>query len=115
VAVAVLGVLVAGPLTTIPFGPRWETAVPAVRVVALAGLPLLLSYVLFTLLMARNQLRWLALSAVAAAVVGLGASTALVLARPTALSAVIGTTVGLTTLAVLLLAGLRDLLRPLPA
>lgn len=115
VAVAVLGVLVAGPLTTIPFGPRWETAVPAVRVVALAGLPLLLSYVLFTVLMARNQLRWLALSAVAAAVVGLGTSTALVLARPTALSAVIGTTVGVTTLAVLLLAGLRDLLRPLPA
>jgi O-antigen/teichoic acid export membrane protein len=115
VAVGVVGVLVAGPLTTVPFGARWEVAVPSVRVIALAGLPLLLSYVSFTLLMARNQLRWLALSTVAATVVGVGTTVGLVLSRPTALSAVIGTTVGLATLAVLLLAGLRDLFRPVAA
>jgi O-antigen/teichoic acid export membrane protein len=115
VAAGVVGVLVAGPLTTVPFGARWEVAVPSVRVIALAGLPLLLSYVSFTLLMARNQLRWLALSTVAATVVGVGTTVGLVLSRPTALSAVIGTTVGLATLAVLLLAGLRDLFRPVAA
>lgn len=112
VAVAVLGWLVAGPITTIPFGARWASAVPSVRMIAVCGLPLLLSYVAFTLLVARNQLRWLAASTVIGTLVGLGTTIALVLHRPTALSAVIGTTVGVTVLAALALAGLHDLFRP---
>ena len=113
VVVAVVGVLVAGPLTTIPFGARWVTAVPAVRMAAVAGLPILLSYVSFTLLMARNQVRWMTVSTIGGTVVGLTTTITLVALHPTALSGVIGTAAGATTLAVLVLWGLRDLLRPL--
>lgn len=111
-AVAVVGALVAGPLTTIPFGERWAAAVPAVRMSAAAALPVLLTYVALSLLMARGQARWMALSTVAAAVVGVITTTALMTAHPSAFSGVLGTTVGATTLAVLLLAGIRDLLVP---
>lgn len=112
VVVAVVGVLVAGPITTIPFGARWDVAVPAVRVVAVSGLPILLSYVCFTLLMARGQVRWLTWSSVAGTAVGVGATVVLVLLRPTALSGALGTAIGATTLTVLLFIGLRDLLLP---
>ena len=112
VLVALAGALLAGPITTLPFGATWGVAVPAVRVVALSGLPVLLSYVSFTLLMARRQVRWLAFSTVAATLVALGTTAALVLARPTALSGMVGTAIGATTLAVLLLTGLRDMFRP---
>jgi O-antigen/teichoic acid export membrane protein len=111
-AIAVLGVLVAGPITTIPFGERWSDAVPAVRVVALSGLPVLLSYVAFTMYLARGQMRWLTGSAVAGTLAGIGTTVGLMLWRPDALSGVIGTTVGATVLMVLLLIGLRDLLGP---
>lgn len=111
VAVAVIGVLVAGPITTIPFGERWVTAVPAVRMAAVTALPVLLLYVCFTVLMARNQVRWMAISTLGGTVVGVTTTIALVAARPTALSGVIGTTAGATALTLLLLWGLRDLLR----
>jgi O-antigen/teichoic acid export membrane protein len=50
--IAVMGWFVAGPITTIPFGDRWADAVPAVRVVALSALPILVSYVAFTMYLA---------------------------------------------------------------
>jgi O-antigen/teichoic acid export membrane protein len=112
VAVAVVGPLVAGPLTTIPFGERWAVAVPAVRMAAVTGLPILLAYVSITVLVARNQVRWMALSTLVSTVVALATTIALVAVHPTAISAVTGTAAGATTLALLLLWGLRDLLRP---
>jgi O-antigen/teichoic acid export membrane protein len=112
VVVTVLGLFLAGPLTTIPFGDRWSVAVPAVQVSAAASLPILLTYVAISLLMARGQARWMALSTVAAAVVGVLSGIALMASDPSAVSGVLGTTVGATTLAVLLLIGLRDLLLP---
>jgi O-antigen/teichoic acid export membrane protein len=112
VVVAVVGVLVAGPITTIPFGDRWASAVPAVRMVAVSGLPILLSYVALALLAARRQMAWLCLSAVAGSLVGVGVTVLLTLSRPDAFSAVLGTTLGASVMALLLLAGLRDLFLP---
>jgi O-antigen/teichoic acid export membrane protein len=112
IAVGVLGFLLAGPLTTIPFGERWAAAVPAVRMVALSALPILLTHLCFTLLMARGQVRWLSLSAVAGSVVGLATTIALTVHSPSAASGVTGTAVGAAVLALLLLTGLRDLLLP---
>jgi O-antigen/teichoic acid export membrane protein len=112
IVIAVVGVLVAGPITTIPFGERWDDAVPAVRIVALSGPPVLLSYVAFTMYLARGQMRWVTGSAVAGTVAGIGSTLALMLWRPSALSGVLGTTIGATVLVVLLLVGLRDLLLP---
>jgi O-antigen/teichoic acid export membrane protein len=110
--VAVVGALAAGPITTVPFGANWDVAVPAVRVIAVSGLPILLCYVALALLIARSQVRWMTYSTVVGALVGLATSVMLALDRPTALSGVIGTTVGATVLALMLLWGLRDLLRP---
>jgi O-antigen/teichoic acid export membrane protein len=112
IGVAVLGVLLAGPITTIPFGARWADAVPAVRMVAVTGLPILLTHLCFTLLMARRQVRWLSLSAVAGSLVGLATTIVLTLRSPEAVSGLIGTAVGATVLVLLLLVGLRDLLLP---
>lgn len=114
-AIAVVGWLVAGPITTIPFGERWADAVPAVRVVALSALPILVSYVAFTMFLARGQLRWLTGSAVAGTVAGVAATIALMAWRPDALSGVLGTTIGATVLVIALLVGLRDLLLPVAA
>jgi O-antigen/teichoic acid export membrane protein len=111
--VAVVGALAAGPLTTIPFGERWHEAVPAVRVIAVSGLPILVSYVCMSLLSARRQVRWLSLAAVIGSLVGVGTTILLTIRHPEAISGAIGTTVGATVLAALLLFGLRDLLRPL--
>jgi O-antigen/teichoic acid export membrane protein len=115
IGVAIVGALVAGPLTTIPFGARWEVAVPAVRMVAVSALPLLLIYLCFAILTARRQVRWLSLSCIAGCVVGFAATIVLVRSSPAAVSGVIGTLVGGTVLLVLLLIGLRDLLLPVPA
>lgn len=88
---AVLGSLLAGPLTTLPFGEQWDVAVPAVRWVAVAALPVLLCHVSFPVLMARHQVRWLAGSAVTGAVTGTTATVVLLLVHPQATSGVIGT------------------------
>jgi O-antigen/teichoic acid export membrane protein len=114
VAVAVAGLLVAGPITTIPFGERWADAVPAVRVIAVSGLPILVVYVSFSLLSARRQVRWMGLSAVTGSLVGVGTTIALTMRNPEAISGALGTTIGATVLAVLLLIGLRDLFLPTP-
>jgi O-antigen/teichoic acid export membrane protein len=110
-AIAVVGWFVAGPITTIPFGDRWADAVPAVRVVALSALPVLVSYVAFTMYLARGQMRWLTGSAIGGTVAGLASTVALMAWRPDALSGVLGTTIGATVLVVLLFVGLRDLFR----
>jgi O-antigen/teichoic acid export membrane protein len=113
VVVAGIGWLVAEPLTTVPFGERWIDAVPAVRLIALSALPILVSYVAFTMYLARGQMRWLTASSIAGAASGLAATIALTTWRPEASSGVLGTAIGATVLVVLLLVGLRDvLLRP---
>ena len=111
-AVAGLGVALAGPLTTLPFGDQWSTAVPAVRWVAVSGLPILLAYVLFPVLIARGQTRWMVLSSVSGAVIGTAATALLVQLHPVAASGVAGTGIGALVLVVLLLIGVRDLLLP---
>jgi O-antigen/teichoic acid export membrane protein len=112
IGVAVVGGLLAGPLTTIPFGARWEIAVPAVRMVAVMAPLILITYLCFAIFMARRQVRWLALSCIAGLVVGLTATILLMLHRSEAVSGVLGTLIGATVLVVLLLIGLRDLLLP---
>lgn len=113
--VAAAGLALARPLTTIPFGAEWSSAVPAVRWVSLAALPILVCHICFTLLLARHQMRWLAGSALVGSVTGIAASIALLEWRPSAECGVAGTALGATVMAVLLLAGLRDvLLAPRP-
>ncbi|MBN1091247.1 oligosaccharide flippase family protein [Blastococcus sp. TML/M2B] len=108
--VALTGATLAEPLTTIPFGETWQSAVPSVRVVALSALPIMLCYVCFTVLLAAGRLRWMFAATVAGASVGILVSVALTAHSPTALSAVVGTTVGATVLAVIELIGIRDFL-----
>lgn len=110
--VAVVGVLAARPITVVPFGERWAGVVPAVQVIAACAVPILLSYVSWTLLLARRQVRRLAVASGSAAVTGTAVSAALVAGRPDAMSAVVGTAVGAVVLAVLLLSGVRDLIAP---
>jgi O-antigen/teichoic acid export membrane protein len=110
VVIALVGLVAAGPMTIIPFGERWADAVPAVRLIALSGLPILVSFVAWPCLLARQQVRLVAVACLSATAVGLALSIALVAWRPDALSAVIGTAVGATVLAAVLLTGLRDLL-----
>jgi O-antigen/teichoic acid export membrane protein len=109
VTIAVVGLAAATPLTVIPFGERWAEAVPAVRLMAVAALPILLSFVAFPVLLARRQVRWLAFGSVAGASVGLLSSLALTNWQPEAHSAAIGTAVGAAVLAATFLWGLRDL------
>lgn len=106
------GVLAARPITVIPFGEQWVGAVPTVRVIALAGLPILVGYVAWTLLLARRQVRWLAAGSAAGAVTGVTLSAALVAWRPDPLSAMIGTAIGAAVLVVVFLIGLHDLFLP---
>jgi O-antigen/teichoic acid export membrane protein len=108
--VAVLGGFAAGPLVSVPFGPRWNDAVPAVRVIAVSGLPIMVSFVALAVLVARRQMRLVAFGAGTGASIGLAVSLVLVSGHPDALSAVIGTAVGVTVLAAVFLGGLRDLL-----
>lgn len=106
--VAAVGALAAEPITVGPFGERWADAVPAVRMIALAGLPMLVSYVAWTLLLTRGQVRRLAAASGAGAVTGIVVSTVLTASRPEAVSAVIGTAAGTVVLAAVLLTGLVD-------
>jgi PST family polysaccharide transporter len=108
--VALVGVFAAGPLVTVPFGPRWVDAVPAVRVIALSAPPVLLSFVALVVLVARRQMRLVALGSLVGTLTGVIVSLGLVRWHPDATSAVVGTAVGVTVLAVIFLGGLRDLL-----
>jgi len=111
-AVAVTGVLFADPLTTIPFGAQWASAVPAVRWAAVAALPVLLCHVGFTMLMSRRQQGYLAGSAVSGAVVGVVATLLLVHWHDAPSSGVIGTVIGAVVMLGGVAVGLRDLLLP---
>ena len=93
----------------VPFGERWAEVVPAVRVDRDSALPILLVFVAWATLLARHQVRPLAVGSVPGTVLGLVTSIVLVARRPEPLSAVIGTGVG-ATVAVVLLFGLRDVL-----
>ena len=110
VLVAVVGALVARPITVVPFGERWAEVVPAVRWIAISALPILLVFVAWALLLARHQVRLLVVGSVLGTVLGLVTSIVLVVRYPEPLSAVIGTGVGATVTAVVLLFGLRDVL-----
>jgi O-antigen/teichoic acid export membrane protein len=114
VLVAVVGALVARPITVVPFGERWADVVPAVRWIAISALPILLVFVGWALLLARHQVRLLAVGAVLGTVLGLATSIVLVAYQPEPLSAVLGTAAGATVMAVVLLFGLRDVLGPEP-
>ena len=89
---------------------RWAEVVPAVRWIAISALPILLVFVAWALLLARHQVRLLAVGAVLGTVLGLVTSIVLVVRYPEPLSAVLGTGVGATVTAVVLLLGLRDVL-----
>ena len=108
--VAVIGMLAASPLTTIPFGENWGDAVPVVRLIALSALPILVAFVAWPFLLARNQVKWLAVGALIATVAGLSISLIIATWRPDATAPAIGTACGATVLALIFLVGLRDLL-----
>lgn len=112
--VALVGLVAAGPLTTIPFGARWADAVPAVRMIAVSALPILVAFVAWPTLLARQQLRTVTAGCVAGTAVGVAVSLVLVAWRPDPLSPVIGTAAGAVVLAAVFLAGLRDLLARSP-
>jgi O-antigen/teichoic acid export membrane protein len=99
-AAAVLGWLAAGPLVTVPFGPRWPDAVGPVRVIALSALPILLIFVSLAVLV----------GSIAGTVVGMLVSLLLLRWHPNALSPLIGTFVGASVVAAIFVSGLRDLL-----
>lgn len=108
--VALVGVLAAEPITVIPFGNRWADAVPAVRVIALTGLPILVAYVAWPFLNARRQVRLLAGACASGTATALAVTIGLVIWQPDALSATIGTFAGSVVLSMMILFGLRDVL-----
>ncbi|HTK67082.1 MAG TPA: oligosaccharide flippase family protein [Pseudonocardia sp.] len=110
--VAVVGALAAGPLVTVPFGPRWSDAVGPVRGLALAAPAVLVTFVGLAALVARARTRWVLFGAVAGTGTGAGVSVLLVGGDPTALSPVLGTGAGASVVALMYLIGLRDLLAP---
>lgn len=110
VAVAVVGSLAARPLTLVPFGNRWEEAIPAVRAFALMTLPVLLAFVTWPALLARHQVRLAAGACTAAALSGIGVTLVLFHASPSATAPAVGTGLGATVLALVMLYGIRDLL-----
>ena len=109
-AVALIGGLAANSLVSIPFGHRWDAATNAVRIIAISGLPILLSFIALAALVARHQMRLIAIGSSIATLIGVVVSLTLVWWRPDPLSPVIGTAAGVTALAMIFLSGLRDLL-----
>lgn len=110
--VAVVGWLAAGPLVSIPFGPRWHDADGPLRVIALSALPILLAYVALAALVARHQTRLVAIGSTSGTATGIVVSLVLMRWHPGAISPIIGTAVGATVVAALFLTGLRDLFGP---
>jgi O-antigen/teichoic acid export membrane protein len=101
---AVLGVLLAAPVTTTLFGDPWSSAVPAVRALALTAPPVLLGYVLWFALLAEGQERWLCLAAVLSGLTAVAGTAVLLAWEPTASAGAWGTCAGAVLLVVLLLA-----------
>lgn len=107
--VTVAGVALAPWLVSVPFGAQWEDAVTPVRWIAATAVPILVTFVLFPVMVARGQVRVLALAGVCALAVGV--PVGLVLFAPTSdpSGSVIGTGAGAVVLAGVLLWGARDL------
>ena len=110
--VGVVGWVAAGPLVSIPFGPRWHDAVGPVQVIALSALPILLTYVSLAALVARHQTRLVGIGGTAGTAAGVLVSLLLMRGHPGAISPIIGTAFGATVVAAVFLTGLRDLLGP---
>ncbi len=104
VPLAILGVLLADPVTTLVFGSQWQSAVPAVRVLAAATPFILLGYLLWFALLAEGRERWLFAGALAAAVTSVGATAALLTLHPGAAAGAWGTGAGAVVLVVVLAA-----------
>ncbi len=102
VPLAVLGVVLADPVTTLVFGSQWESAVPAVRVLAATTPLILLGYLLWFVLLAEGQERWLFAGALAAAATSMGATAVLLVVDPGAAAGAWGTGAGALVLAVVL-------------
>lgn len=112
VGIGLVGSLAAPWLVTIPFGPQWIEAVPAVRWVAIGALPILVSFVLYPVLLARSQVRMLAVAGLAAVAVGVPVALALFAPASDPAGSMIGTVVGASVLSVILLWAVRDVLTP---
>lgn len=111
--VAVVGVALAPWLVTVPFGAQWEAAVTPVRWIAVTAAPILVSFVLFPVMVARGQVRVLAFAGLAALVVGVPVGLGLFAPASDPSGSIIGTGAGAVVLAGVLLWGARDLvLRP---
>jgi O-antigen/teichoic acid export membrane protein len=102
VPLAVLGVVLADPVTTLVFGSEWQSAVPAVRVLAAATPFILLGYLLWFALLAEGQERWLCAGALAAAVTAVGATALLLTVHPGAAAGAWGTGAGAVVLVAVL-------------
>ena len=100
-----------GPRT----GPRlrrWARLPLALAVPAAAALPVLVTFVTWPVLLARHQVRHAAVACVAGTLVGVVTSVVLFLASPSATAPAVGTLAGATVLALAMLWGVRDLVRP---
>ena len=111
VPLAALGVFLAGPVTTAVFGDRWQSAVPAVRVLALITPVILVAYLLWFMLLAEGQDRWLCAGASAGAVVSVGTTAVLLAVAPDAAAGAWGTGAG-ALVTVLVLSARFVLTRP---
>ncbi|NNG35172.1 oligosaccharide flippase family protein [Nakamurella aerolata] len=110
-AVAVIGFVGAPWLVEVPFGARWEGAIPAVRYLAISALPILLSFVLWPVLLAQHRVKLLAGAGIAAVLVGLPTGLVLFKLWHDPAAPVVGTGVGAVVLLAVLLWGVKDLLR----
>lgn len=111
VPLAALGAALAEPVTTAVFGDRWESAVPAVQVLAITTPVILAGYLLWFTLLAEGQERWLCAGALGGAVTSVAATATLLAIAPDAAAGAWGTGAGAVVL-VLVLASRFVLTRP---
>lgn len=113
-AVAVVGALAAHPLTVVPFGDRWSDAAPTVAAIAVSSLPIMVAFVTWPMLLARGQVRLVAIGSFAGLFTGLAVTTALFVRSDNPVAAAVGTGAGATVLALIMLSGIRDLFQRAP-
>ncbi len=104
IPLALLGVVLAGPVTTGLFGEQWQTAVPAVRLLAVTAPLVLVADLLWFSLLAERQERWLCVAAVVGSLTAISVTALLLIVSPSATSGVWGTFAGAVLLAGVLLA-----------
>lgn len=110
-AATTLGVLIAEPAVTVPFGDRWAESVPAVQVFALGALPVMVGYIAWFLLLAAFEQRWLAIGACLATVAGVATTVGARGSLAETVAPAVGTTVGAAVLCVVLVGRLAVVLR----